>query len=166
MKTLVSCYVLLLLSCHPHVAGQGLTHSDTNIFTRFKLQVFEDEKPTSFFIVGHISISQESGQFKVGWYDVWISPVHSEKKLMLKPEYSSVDLGDIRNVIVADGRFSFELLLEPERMMQVSGTRQTDGSEYQIQGVGLWWIDLLKKTVKTEWRPATKPIVLPYTELF
>jgi len=166
MKPIVTLYLLSFLFAASPLARPESGKDDINIFTRFKLQVFEDDKPTTFFIVGHISIFRESGRLKAHWNDVWISPLDSEKKLLLKPEFSSTDLGDIRNLVVGEGRFSFEYVLEPERVMRVSGTKQADGEDYEIQAVGLWWIDLLKNTVKTEWRPVTKPIVLPYTELF
>ncbi len=166
MKTSVILNLFLLLLSTLPLTAQESAKNDVNIFSRFKLQVYEDNKPTKFFIVGHISVFQESGSSQVRWSDVWISPLESEKKLMLKPEYNSTELGDIRNVVIADGRFSFEFVLEPERVMRVSGTKQAGTVDYEIQAVGLWWIDLLKKDVKTEWRPVTKPIIVPYTELF
>jgi len=158
-----ACFVL----ANYHLPSDGRASMDEgNVFTRFRLQVFEDDKPTEFFIIGDLSVYKDSRTYKATWHDVWISPMHSQKQVMLKPEHNSVDGGDIKNLVVADDHFSFDIVLEPSRVMQITGTRMSNSANYRIEGVGLWWIDVLKKSVKTEWRPVTKPVVLPYTELF
>jgi hypothetical protein len=158
---------LLFVPTNYHLLGNDSSNEgEGTIFARFKLQVFEDDKPMEFFIVGHLSVYQDSRAFKASWHDVWISPMHSHKQVMLKPEHNSVDGGDIKNLIVAEDHVSFDIVLEPGRVMQITGTKLANSADYRIEGVGLWWIDLLKKSVKTEWRPVIKPIVLPYTEVF
>lgn len=146
--------------------SQGNQINDVSIFTRFSLQVIEDDKPTESFIVGHLNIYQVSDIFNVSWYDVWISPIHEKGQVLLKPEYSSLDRGDIRDLSITNEHFSFTFVLDAERLMYVSGSKETGNINYKIQAIGIWWIDLLKKNVKTEWRPTSKPIVLPYNELF
>ena len=38
--------------------------------------------------------------------------------------------------------------------------------DYSIEGGALWWIEILKRKYKTEWRKINKTIVLPYKEVF
>jgi hypothetical protein len=167
MKNKLFLISIIIIVCSIYLVGAlGSNANKNNIFTRFKLQVFEDGKPTKFFIVGDLTIYEDAGTFKVVWTDVWISPLESEKKMLLKPESNSVDDGSIKNVIVRDDHFSFEIVLEPERVMKISGTKLNNKYDYLIEGVGLWWIDLVKSNIKTEWKSVNVPIVLPYTELF
>jgi hypothetical protein len=160
-------YIIFFLLCITQYAiTQTKSDEDVSIFTRLKLQVFEDDKPKELYIVGDLTLSTEKGYTRVFWKDVWISTVESQKKMLLKPEFNSSDDGTISNVILKDNHFSFDLFLEPERIMKVSGTKMKYRSEYEVNGVGSFWVEMLNKHVKTEWRTITKPIILPYNELF
>jgi hypothetical protein len=162
----IATFCAFVVLIHPHVYSQASTPEEINIFTRFKLQVYEDGHPTKLFLVGHLSIYKYMNDIKVNWQDVWISSIDAEKKMMLKPESNSIVDGSIQNVIVRDGHFSFDIVLEPERVMKISGSRPKGSVVYQIEGVGSWWIDMLKKHVKTEWRNVSEPLLLPYNEIF
>lgn len=160
MKKRAALLVLTTLLLVPAIKADG------SIFTRFKLQVYEDGKPTEFYIVGHVAITRDAGGYTAAWQDIWISPVHQQKQMMLKPGYNSLQGGDLKNLSVAENRFSFELVLEQGRVITITGAKPAGSTEYRIEGAGTWWVDVLKKNLKTEWIPCDKPVVLPYAEVF
>lgn len=76
------------------------TTTKVNISVPLKLQIFEDDKPTENFIVGTLLITDLSGKLEIFWDNVFVSPLHSQKIVLLKPEhyYSSQDV--FENIIV------------------------------------------------------------------
>ncbi|TAK56779.1 MAG: hypothetical protein EPO24_10670 [Bacteroidetes bacterium] len=160
MNTLKLTYLIIFVTC-PLISQNGIT-KDISIYTRFNLQIVEDDKPTRSYIVGHLDIERNVAS----WYDVYIAPMDFSKQVMLKPEFNSSDRGDIKDLSLSDGHFSFSIVLEPDRLMHVSGTLDNKTKVYQVQAIGIWWSDILQRSLKMEWIPASTPVVLPYMELF
>ena len=105
------------------------------------------------------------------WDDVFIRPDHEGKRVCLKAEHNSSADGSIKDVIVNKDSFSFRIdfsgtFLGAGRTVQVVGNRKEGTYGYSVQGVGLWWSDVLNRKIKTEWRSTDKKIVLPYKEVF
>ena len=139
------------------------------ILTRFKLQIIEDGKPTENILVGNINIFDNNGKTELVWEDIYISPMHYEKKIFLKPEHNSTSGGTITDVFIGKDQISFKIKVALGRDMQIIGKKKMlfdDGTTYNIEGVGLWWNELTKTNNKIEWRSIDNEIVLPYKEIY
>ena len=111
-------FMLIQNSLHAENIAVG---KEVNIYTRLNLQIFEDGKSTENYITGYLQIYDYHGKIRVSWYDIQISPMHEQKKMLLKPEHNTTEDGSITDVIVSQDHFSFKLRLEPERILQIYG---------------------------------------------
>jgi hypothetical protein len=136
------------------------------ILTQFKLEEIEDGKRTDTSYIVQLSIFDYYGKPIVNWDFVSILPLHDMKKIVLGPNHRSTTNDTIRDAVVRPDHFSFKLMLTPERMMQVVGTKKGKGTEYTVEGVGIWWSEILKRKTKTEWQSTNKTIILPYKEIY
>lgn len=144
------------------------------IFTSFKMEILNEGKLTENKMLVDLRIVNIDGDnnISVVWKHVYINPVHETKRVILKAQHFSTVSGSIYNVIVNNNNFSFVIDLSGTsfgtgRTVQVVGNKRSGLiTEYDIEATALWWSDILKKKIKTEWRSTDKKIVLPYKEVF
>lgn len=133
-----------------------------SIFLHFqKMAVIEDEKQTESNLLVDLSIFDYDGKMAVIWKDIYIMP--ADKKTVLNMAQYSTEDGTITDLDIQEDHFSFNLKVTHGRIMKVIGTKK--GEQYNIEGVGLWWSDILKRKIKTEWKSVDR-IVLPYKQVY
>ena len=143
--------------------------------THFKMELIEDGEIIDKIMSVELTIvEQDNGSFYVEWNEVFIDPVHERKVVILKPVHHSTLDGSINNVIVTNTGFSFVIDLSRQflgagRTLQIVGKKKSGGfiyDKYDVKGSGLWWSELLKRSITKELRTTDKKIILPYKEVF
>jgi hypothetical protein len=147
------------------------TNEKVSIYTRFNMEIFDDGKLSDCKMIVDLKIYDYSNEIYVIWDDVFIRPAHELKRVCLKAEHNSTQDGSIKDVRVSKDSFSFKIDFTGTfggagRTVQVVGKKEEGITAYSLQAVGLWWSDILKSTIKTEWRSTDKKILLPYKEVF
>lgn len=145
------------------------------IETSFKMEIFEDgEISEQKMLVDLTIIGQDSGGYYVEWNEVYIDPIHEHKVVVLIPVHHSTLDGSIKNVIVTKNGFSFVIDLSRQFLgkghtLQIVGTKKKGGiiyHKYDVKGSGLWWSEILKRSIRKELRSTDRKIILPYKEVF
>ena len=143
--------------------------------THFNMEILDDgELSDNKMVVDLTIIEQDGGGFYVEWNEVYIDPVHEAKVVILKPFFHSTQERSIRNVTVTGKGFSFLIDLSGQplgkgRTLQIVGTKKDKSlipNKYVVKGSGLWWSDILNKSIKKELRSTDTRIVLPYREVY
>jgi len=133
-----------------------------------KFEMVEDGRLTDIRIVAFINITESGGKLHVNWKDVVIRPDKNLKKIILNSDSHSTYNNRISNVKVSKDYFSFTIHtwspLVGRRDVNIVGNKKGE-NKYEITGMGIWWSDTLKKTIKTEFRTVDK-IMLPYNEVY
>jgi hypothetical protein len=145
------------------------------ITTHFNMEIHDDGKLSGHTMMVDLAIvEQDRGGFYVEWNEVFISPVHERNAVILKPFHHSTLERSIKNVTVTKTGFSFVIDLSRQfggegRILQIIG-KWISGrglfAKYDVKGVGLWWSEILKESIKREFKSTDKKIVLPYREVF
>lgn len=148
------------------VAGEKVT-----IGTSFHMEILDDGKLTENKILAQLRILSDGSKIYADWNHVYIDPVHETKTVILKAQHFSTLEGSIKNVLISKEGFSFviDLSLTPlgtGRTVQVVGSKKDGQDKYDVEATALWWSEVLKRKLKTEWRTTDKGIVLPYKEVF
>ena len=160
----------LLLNCSLSSAGVydslGIGKK-ININVPFKLQIYEGEKATDKFIVGSLQIFDYNDALHISWSDVLISPLHSQKIVLLKAEtyYSKNDI--FENIVIKDDSFSFTMVLPPfANRIEISGYKKTGAIWHSLKCEGVFkGLEAGDKPVHVEWRQVDK-VILPYREVY
>jgi hypothetical protein len=148
-------------------AGNTDINKKLDISVPFKLQIFENDKPTEQYMVGTLLIINSKGDQLIFWDSVFISPLHSQKIVKLKSEsYNSKD--DVfEDVSITENNFYFTIVMPPyANRIKVTGYKKPGQLYHSIKGEGLFKEQYLEdKPVKIEWRQVDK-ITLPYKEVY
>ena len=166
LMAFVTVSLSLFLVCNLLYAESGSISKKTNIVVPLKLQIFEGEKPTEKFILGTLLIADINGRPEIFWDNVLVSPLHSQRKVLLKSEhtYSKYDL--FEDVMVNRDSFSFTMVIGPQaNRMRISGRKNEGEVFYSIKGDGVFkGIYPGDNPVKVEWKQVHK-VILPYNEV-
>jgi hypothetical protein len=167
--TLVTSIALLfcVLATTQTKAEDSAALRKLNISVPLKLQIFEDGKATDHYIVGTLGIFDFKGKLAIFWEDVFISPLHSQKIVLLKPEHYNTTDDVFEDVVVREDSFSFTMVLMPgANRMKISGHKKPQEMYHSIGGEGLFsGIYPGDRPTKVEWRQVDK-VVLPYREVY
>ena len=157
----------LLFVCNLLFADSASIGKKTIISVPLKLQIFEDEKPTENFIVGTLLIADINGKVEIFWDNVFVSPLHSQKIVLLKPEHSYSRYDIFEDVVVTQDSFSFTMVIGPQaNRIRISGRKNKGDLYHSIKGEGIFkGIYLGDKPIKVEWKQVKK-VILPYSEVY
>lgn len=138
-----------------------------SISVPLKLQIFEDEKPTEKFIVGTLLIADIDGKTEVFWDNVLVSPLHSQRIVLLKPEHTYSRYDIFEDVVVTQDSFSFTMVIGPQsNRIRISGRKNKGDLYHSIKGEGVFkGIYPGDKPSKVEWKQVKK-VILPYNEVY
>lgn len=141
------------------------------IKTYFHMDILNDGKLTENKILVELRILSDGSKVYADWNHVYIDPVHETKTVILKAQHFSTLEGSIKNVIINKESFSFtiDLSLTPlgtGRTVQVVGNKKNKQNGYDVEATALWWSEILKRKLKTEWRSTDNKIILPYKEIY
>lgn len=161
---MASLYLLLVYSS---VHAGDPVEKKIIISAPLKLQIYEDAKPTDKYIVGTVLITDMHGETEIFWDNVLISPLHSQKIVLLKPEhaYSRYDL--FEDIAVGQDIFSFTMVIGPQaNRICISGRKNSDDLYHTIKGEGIFrGIYAGDRPVKVEWKQV-KQVSLPYRDVY
>jgi len=171
--TLVSLVCLIVPSVLV-IAKNTTVSENIAIFASFKMEILNDGKLTENKMLVELRIVNVDGDnnISVVWNHVYTDPVHELKTVILKAQHFGTLEGSIYNVIANNNNFSFVIDLSGTplgdgRTVQVVGNKRSGLiAEYDIEATALWWSDILKRKIKTEWRSTDKTFKLPYKEVF
>jgi len=147
----------------------NLILAEINIFIPFhKFEIVENGKPTDVRIIATITITDYDGKLIVFWKDITIRPENNSKKTILVSDAHSTYDDSISKVKVGKDYFSFTIhtfsLAVGKMEINIVGKKKGE-DRYEITGMGIWWSNILKETIKTEYRTVDK-IILPYNEVY
>ena len=135
----------------------------------YKFEVINDGKPSGTKGIARIEIfyneSDVGAKSYVIWRSVSIVPESDVRKIRLWGHNLSTFEGSISALRVDKDHFSFTIIINAKSIWNIVGKKKKKGEGYDISGNGLIWDDILKDSIKMEWRPIDK-IVLPYTEVY
>lgn len=138
-----------------------------NISVPLKLQIYENDKPTEHYMVGTLLITNSGGDQLIFWDNVFISPLHSQKIVLLKPEhYNSTD--DVfEDISITENDFSFTIVMPPyANRIRITGHKKSGQIYHSIKGEGLFKEQYPgDKPARIEWRQVGK-VILPYREVY
>jgi len=161
----------LIISSALVIAQKTTAGEEVGINTYFKMEILDDGKLTENKMLVELRMFSNGSNIYADWNHVYIAPVHETKTVILKAQHFSTLEGSIKNVIVNENSFSFviDLSLTPlgaGRTVQVVGIKKEGQNDYNVEGTALWWSEILKRKLKTQWRTTDKKFVLPYKEVF
>lgn len=149
------------------ISNQALGEG-THTIPFHKFAVFENGKLTDIRIVAFITTTHSQEKLYAFWRDITIRPDKGTKKIVLTSDSHGTYDNSISNVKVGKDYISFTIHtvspLVGKRDINIVGNEKGFNT-YEITGVGIWWSDILKETIKTEYRTVGK-IILPYNEVF
>lgn len=149
------------------VSGAAAAEPITHLIDLVFFEVVEEGLAPSdrAHIAMNIFAGTKDGQ---AWADcqwVYITTNKTQRKNQLFLYSASTKDGSIRNVLVNQDTFSFDIALWPDRPVRFVAAGKSGTSNYKIGGAGVW-AGLLNKSelVKIEWKQVTS-ITLPYNTL-
>lgn len=168
-KHLVLFIVSLLFNfsfVNPSIAEDTDVNKKINIHVPFKLQIYEEGKPTEKYMVGILDIFGNNGKIEVYWSNVLLSPLHSQKIVLLKPEQFNTRNDVFENVSIMEDQFSFTMILPPYvNKIQIQGNRKRGVLFHSIKGEGVFKsLSSEGNLTKVEWRSVDK-VILPYNQV-
>ena len=152
------------------VAQIDSSQNNISIHPQFNMDTIDDSNLSDVKLLVDLSIFTNNNKIEVIWKHVGIMPVHDQKKVCLTAlQYSTLD-GSITDVIVQDSHFSFTInfyiiFASDKRTVSIIGNKNPNTGKWEVKGLGLWWSDILGKTIKTEWISTDKEIILPYKKV-
>lgn len=169
--TISSVFFCLIAFSVLVVAKTATVDEEVAIRANFHMDILDDGKLTENKILVQLRILGDGTKVYADWNHVYIDPVHETKTVILKAQHFSTLEGSIKNVLIRKEGFSFviDLSLTPlgrGRTVQVVGSKKNGQGEYDVEATALWWSEVLKRKLKTEWRTTDKKVVLPYKEVF
>lgn len=166
LAVLMMASLSLFLLCSPARAADPVGKK-LSISAPLRLQIFEDEKPTDKFIVGTVLITDIGGKTEVFWDNVLVSPLHSQKIILLKPEHAYSRYDFFEDIAVGQDSFSFTMVIGPQsNRIRISGHKDAGALYHTMKGEGIFkGIYPGDKPVKVEWRQVKK-VILPYKEVY
>ncbi len=167
LMTLMTALLSLFLVCGLLYADSTSVGKRTPISVPLKLQVFEDGKPTENFIVGTLLITDIKGKVEIFWDNVFISPLHSQRIVLLKPEHSYSRYDIFEDIVINQGSFSFTMVIGPQaNRIQISGRKNEGDLYHSVKGEGMFKGTYPgEKPIKIEWKQVKK-VLLPYSEVY
>ena len=156
----------LSLSCGLLYADDSSVDKKTSILVPLKLQILEDEKPTEKYILGTLLITVVKGKVDIYWDNVLVSPLHSQKKVLLKSEHSYSKYDIFEDVIINKDSFSFTMVIGSHaNRMRIAGHKNEGDLFHSVKGDGMFkGIYPGDKPVKVEWKQVKK-VILRYNEV-
>lgn len=141
---------------------------NVRISTDVKMEIMEDGQLTENKLLVHLVIYDYKDKIHVHWDHIYIAPQHDMKQVLLKCQSYSVEDGSVYGVGANNDNFSFTIHVGRGQDIKIVGNKVKGRFiySYSIQGVALWWSDIIKDKIKIEWRSTTKKFILPYTEVF
>jgi hypothetical protein len=166
MSVLFSLILLLNYSLSPAGVHDSLGKK-INIHVPFRLQIYEDGKATDKFIVGSLQIFDFNDTLHISWNDVLISPLHSQKIVLLKAETYDSKNDIFENIVIKDDRFSFTMVLPPfANRIEISGYKKTGAMWHTLKCERVFkGLEAGDKPGHVEWRPVQR-VILPYREVY
>ncbi len=132
----------------------------------FRMETIEDEKLSELKLIVTLQIFGHIHEPYVVWNHVCIEPDHDKKRVLLRAGHFSVEAGTVKNVIVDEDSFSFQIHPSLSETMQIVGTKNAGESGYSVQGVGLVYLRTVSKRTKMEWQSTDRKFILPYKEVY
>ena len=145
----IFAFILCMTSASHQLYGVDVnTVKEVNIVATFQMKVLYDGWPCDDSLLVSLKIYSDQDEIKAKWTHVYYK-TFEESGTGVRIQHFATFNDTITDLDVGENSFYFTLYYGTESPLKIVGTEKKGG--YHVEGIGLWWDDILKREVNIKW---------------
>jgi hypothetical protein len=145
----ILAFILCIISSSHQLYGIDVdVEKEINILATFKMNVIYDGWPCGDSVLVSLKIYSGQDEIKVKWTHAYYKSFY-ESGIAVRIQHFTTVNDTITDLDVGENSFYFTLHYDTESPLKIVGIEKK--GDYHVEGIGLWWDDILKREVNIKW---------------